>query len=67
MEILQQSGEWSCYLDILQTDGQIDYIPENNPRWPGTFSSVRRLQEQVMTVDESRDRDRMADAKGRAG
>ncbi|KAJ9489849.1 hypothetical protein VN97_g3418 [Penicillium thymicola] len=58
-ELLAASTEWQRYLHLLDTGDSIDDIPVTSNRWPGSFSTVTRLQQQTMTVEGIHDRDRM--------
>ncbi|KAG0152970.1 alcohol dehydrogenase, putative [Penicillium digitatum] len=58
-DVLAASAEWSRYLRLLDTQDSIDDIWETSDKWPGSFSTVRRLQEQTMTVCGVRDDEQM--------
>ncbi|KAJ5576614.1 hypothetical protein N7535_003540 [Penicillium sp. DV-2018c] len=55
-ELLAASTEWQRYLHLLGTGDSIDDIPVTSNRWPGSFSTVARLQQQTMTVEGIHDR-----------
>lgn len=57
-ELLAASTEWQRYLHLLDTGDSIDDIKVTSNRWPGSFSTVARLQQQTMTVEGIHDRDR---------
>ncbi|KAJ5470945.1 hypothetical protein N7530_008302 [Penicillium desertorum] len=57
-DLLAASTEWQRYLYLLHTGDSIDDIPVTSNRWPGSFSTVARLQQQTMTVEGIHDRAR---------
>jgi hypothetical protein len=50
-DALSGSTEWTLYLQLLQGSNSIERITEDDPRWPGAFAAVKRLQEQTTTVE----------------
>jgi hypothetical protein len=57
--LLAASTEWTRYLSLLETEDNIHNIPETSDRWPGSFSTVKRLQEQSTTVNGILDKERL--------
>ncbi|KAJ5457267.1 hypothetical protein N7530_012541 [Penicillium desertorum] len=57
--LLAASTEWLRYLQLLDTNDSVNDILDTSNRWPGAFSTVKRLQEQTMTVRGVHDRDVM--------
>jgi hypothetical protein len=58
-DALSGSTEWTLYLQLLQGSNSIERIIEDDPRWPGAFTAVKRLQEQTTTVGGVSDATRM--------
>lgn len=57
--LLNSSAEAAKYLRMVRDDLDVQDLSETHQNWPGSFKSIRMLQQQTMTVDQIHDRERM--------